>query len=58
MNSNLLREIAIICQRDADAISDHYAWPPKILTEEERREALRLDILSRRLYYRALTEEG
>ena len=54
MNGRILMQLAVVAQRDADAIYDSYAWPPRApLTEAEIFEARRLEALSRRLSYRA-----
>jgi len=54
----LLEELATVAQRDADAIRDDYAWPPRTLTDAELREAQRLETLSRRIWYRATATPG
>lgn len=51
MTSALLYEVAKVARHDSDAILDFYAYPPKVLTEEERREADRLLVLSHRIAY-------
>jgi len=55
MTPDLWEELACIAQRDADAIYDSYAWPPRsALTADERREAERLTVLSKRFWYRSV----
>ena len=51
-------ELAAVVMREADAIQDAYAWPPKVLTADEIRERDRLHALSRRIAYRANTLQG
>lgn len=57
MTPALLHELAWLFRREADAIQDQYAWPPKVLTDDERRERDRLDACSRGLAYRARVAE-
>lgn len=61
MKASMLHEIANVARCDSDAIVDHYAWPPKVMTDEERREADRLFVLSLRVRqhaYAAAYEEA
>ena len=54
MNGLLLAQLSWVALRDAEAIEDHYAWPPRApLSDEEQREARRLRSVSARLSYRA-----
>lgn len=56
MKRALLEELANVAYFDAEALRDPYAWPPKMMTDDERREADRLLVLSRRIAYRAIAE--
>lgn len=50
----LLIDAGQVAMRDADAMYDQYAWPPKPhLTGDDLREAQRLEALAKRLWYRA-----
>ena len=50
----LLAQAAVVAQRDAEAIADPYAWPPRApLSRDEQREVDRLRALSNRLSYDA-----
>lgn len=57
MRSALLHDLAAVAFRDADAIADQHAWPPKTLDSEERRERDRLDAVGRTLRYEAICAE-
>lgn len=55
MTPELWEELASVAQRDAEAIWDSYAWPPRPpLSPEERLEADRLMTISRACWYRSL----
>lgn len=54
MEARLLAQLAWVAVRDADAISDSYAWPPRPpLSEEEVAEIERLHDVADRLFARA-----
>lgn len=54
MTSALLFELARLFRDEADAIHQPYAWPPRpAMTEEEKREVMRLDATAARIAYRA-----
>jgi hypothetical protein len=54
VDGKLIAQLACVAQNDANQIYDSYAWPPRPpLSDEERLEARRLEMVARRLWYRA-----
>jgi hypothetical protein len=54
VNSELLYELAGVFRNEADAIRQPYAWPPRApMTEDERREVMRLEATAASIAYRA-----
>ncbi len=59
MTPELMRELADVAQRDADAILDSYAWPPRPpLSDDEMREYNRLRSVSRTIWHRSHQDEA
>lgn len=56
--AQLYHDLAEVAARDADALENRYAWPPKVLTDEERAEVERLRDVGDALYERAVELEG
>lgn len=57
MTGLILAQLAVLMDREADAVTRPYAWPPRApLSPEEQREVARLTVLSRRLSYAAKLE--
>lgn len=55
MTGRLLAELAWVAMRDAEAIADDYAWPPRPpMTDDEIKEYQRLRCLSMTLHRKAL----
>lgn len=51
MTSSLLFALARLYRAEADRIQQPHAWPPRVLSDEQRREVRRLDAMSARSYY-------
>ncbi len=50
MTGHLLAQLAVVASREAEAITQPYAWPPRgPLTADEQAGVAHLDALSRRL---------
>lgn len=63
MTGRMLAQLSWVAQRDADAIAQDYAWPPRPpMTEDEHKEYQRLHCLAMTLYRKALemgcTDQG
>jgi hypothetical protein len=53
VNGKLLAQLGVLFQRESDAIRRDYAWPPHVMTTEEREESERLRITASRFFYGA-----